>query len=44
MSYLLVDQIKGKVDVLMISEIKIVNRFLIGNFFDYNSTGGGILL
>ena len=49
---LLSDQIKGNVDVLMISETKIDDSFPVGQFLiegfctpyglDYNSKGGGI--
>ena len=39
---LLVDQVKGNIDVLMISETKIDDSFPLGNFHD--SLVGGILL
>ena len=51
---LLVDQVKGNIDVLMISETKIDDSFPLGNFLiggfskpyslDRDSLGGGILL
>ena len=51
---LLVDQVKGYIDVLMISETKIDDSFPLGNFLiggfskpyslDRDSLGGGILL
>ena len=51
---LLVDQVKGNIDVLMISETKIDDSFPLGNFLiggfskpyrlDCDSLGGGILL
>ena len=51
---LLVDQVKGNIDVLMISETKTDDSFTLGNFLiggfskpcrlDRDSLGGGILL
>ena len=51
---LLVDQVKGNINVLMISETKIDDSFSLGNFLidgfskpyrlDHDSLGGGILL
>ena len=51
---LIVDQVKGNIDVLIISETKIVHSFPLGNFLiggfskttklDRDSLGGGILL
>ena len=47
-------QVKGNIDVLMVSEIKIDNSFPVGNFlidgfstpyrFDSDNNGGGIIL
>ena len=40
---MLSDQIKGNIDVLLVSETKIDDSFTIGNFLTLSRLGGGLV-